>query len=258
MSELLQSFKDHSPWLIGFLAVIWLLNKFLGFLKARKTESAAELNDRAHDRIERQLVSHDEKLSRYMQDNLSTSKGIEQQLMISNSKQGTVLSAHNQKKMIEYQISWCRNMVTSVIVNSVIRNNIAGREDIVVRKVVRAFKSAAHEAQESLDSLEGLTYRYTAFFDEQLPQIWPLILRAAMPLYHRDFPEGMTVDDAVEDLTFRIQGWFEEALKKVIAQSEDPETGSIYHSSDGDTAEIDGYLPLAVELRSYQPREELE
>lgn len=261
MQEILQLSKELAPWLVAFLATVWLINRaFNFFLKRGKRSSEYRLAE-SQEKIEVALVKHEENaLKRHQRTDvlfsemIQTNKGIEQQLMMMNSGHGTV-SSHNQKKVIEYQVSWCRQRTTDIIIQSIHKNSIHGREDLVVRQVIRAFKACAQEAKESIDSLEGMTYRYDKFFTEYLPKIWQAILRAATPVYHRDFTPGQTLDDCIADLKLRIEGWFEESLKRVLARNEDPETGTLYRSTrDGDTAELDGYLPLAAEIRSYQPR----
>ena len=262
MQEILQLSKELAPWLVAFLATVWLINRAFNFFLKRGKQSAEDRLAEAQESIETALVTHEHNaLKRHnrtdhlFSEMVQTNKGIEQQLMLMNSGHGSTVSSHNQKKVIEYQVSWCRQRTTDIIVQSIAKNNIEGREDIVVRKVIRAFKMCSQEAEESIDSLEGMTYRYDKFFTEHLPRIWEAIIRAAIPIYHRDFISGQTLDDCILDLKLRIESWFEDALRRVLSKSEDPDTGALYRPTrDGDTAEIDGYLPLAAEIRSYQPR----
>lgn len=254
MEELLEAAKDLSPWLIGFLAVVWLIDRALKIVSSRKAAAEmAEMRD-AHNRLEESIQNHDYRAADISNQTLRALTGIEQQLVVMNSGKGTI-SAHNQKKMIEYQVSWCKDLTLNAIITSIRKNNIKDREDVVLRRILHAFKAAAEEAKNSLDNLDGMTYQYAVFFEELLPQIWDNIIRAAIPLYHRDLAPGTGIDEAVDDFSFRIQEWFNEALSATINRSEDPDTGTIYRrGKPEETGEFGPWLPLAHKLKSYKPQ----
>lgn len=253
--QILQLAKEVSPWLVALGTVVWFGNRFLVYLTKRREPIALEqVRDELKD-----INDEVREMSRVDAETQATWRNIEAQLVIMNAREGgggeapAKMSFHNQKRMIEYQVAWCRESSFSAMKNSILKNNIKDREDIVIQKMYRAFKSCANEAIESLKRLEGWTYDYEALFRDAIPKLWPRMLAAAIPLYHRDLTPGDTLDLALVDLAERIEIWFDEALSHAFNSAEDPETGAIYCDSVDvrTSAETDEWIGIAHKLRDY-------
>jgi hypothetical protein len=251
--QLFEHLKGASPILILAIATVWIVNRVLAFL-ADKSKSTFESSVTAGlAGLTKALDGHiQEEMSRTVT-MIETLKSIEGQLVMANNT--GKLSRRNQRLMLEYQWAWCRDSTADIICESVRRNNIAGNEALVTRRVNAAFRKARDEALDSLEKLEGLSYDYAGLFLEAVPLLWEQLMEWAVPLYHRDL-NGASLDDALADLRLRIKDGFDAQLKQFLADADGNPESSSFNRSAGRTrsGEFDATAhQFAEKLQSYKP-----
>lgn len=157
------------------------------------------------------------------------------------------MPASSQRNIIRYQWSWGRDEVISVLTASIRKNGISGNQNAVARRVFQSCRNSIAEAKNSLDRLVGMSYPYDTLFEDTtdlLVGIWDL----AVPLYRRDF-QG-SIDCALDDFSFRVEGMFEEALRVHFLKYDDDPSTNTYRKENHRSGEWDIVAQMAEKLQT--------
>lgn len=169
------------------------------------------------------------------------------------------VTTSDAKLMIHYQWSWCRDETARLICNSIKNNNFRKNEELIARKVQRAWKKAADNSRQSLKNLKGLKYPFDMLFERHICMLWEYAWNWAIPLYHRDLGSA-TLDEALSDLNARIYALFDDTIEAYFESIEDIDSGSLYKTeelrSSGEFVysedDITPTAKMAADLRHYE------
>ncbi len=137
------------------------------------------------------------------------------------------VTTSDAKLMIAYQWSWCRDETARLICNSVSNNNFRKNEELIARKVQRAWKKAAENSRQSLLNLKSLKYPFDVLYERHICMIWEYCWKWAIPLYHRDLG-AVSLEEALSDLRDRILCLFDDTLEAYFESIEDIDSGQLY------------------------------
>ncbi len=222
ISSILAALKGASPWVVlagTVLTALWII---LAHREKTREQTDANKNAVALRSLQSVITDH---IAKETKDQVGLSTSLDQltqQLMTLNaSREGTYVSVENTRMIILYQWNWCRDETSRILLTSIDRNHIQGREAVVASQVARAWRKTAQEARTSLDQLKGLSADYTGLFSPQtLTAVWDATWRRAMPIYFKDFPIGSgTEDDHRSELNELVKSLFDNAYDEFIACS---------------------------------------
>lgn len=252
--SLLQYLNHASPLLVVVFTIMWLTRQVLNFFESRREDSKfLELRGEVGllrstlDSKEDKVVEGLRKVEAILIQHSASHEGESYRKGERRS-----MSLQNQKTMTQYQWNWCRDEFIGIITNSIRKNGISGREELVARRVVNSWMVAAKEAKQSLSRLDGMwDYNYAELFDEVAKSLVVIVWQWAIPLYWR---ESGDLESSLEDLSLRIRSLFEAAYEEFMLQQEDPDTGGVYKRGEvGSTiGETEAISNLADSLRRYR------
>ncbi len=276
LSDIIAAFKDASPWVVLGLVILGIAYLYFDYRKtklehrralAAQSEFAQVLA--AVDGFKTQLRDHTTEDQRMIQGlhatNMSIAQGMKQivgQLISLNAATaGKTMSPSNSRTVIQYQWNWCRDETIKILMTSIERNHIEGREQAVAIQVFRAWKRAAGETKASIERVEGLAYDpHMLLNSTTLNKIWNMVWAKALPIYFKDFPIGSgSIDDHKTELIESIKNLFDQAFEEFVAclYEADHGTTSRTDRSDSNIAvnseDLDAVAQMVKDMRGYRP-----
>jgi len=250
MAELGALLKNSPPIVVVVIGLIVMLNAVLNYFDRRSAKREDSLLRKQVEDTHTLALTHNAKADMVATKSLEVFENISHQLtVLSSTMSGQVMALPDAKSTIRYQWSWCRDETARLIINSIHNNKFKGREAVVARIVQRAWAAAAYRAKESLDALKTLKYPYQILFEKHINILWHDVWDAAVPLYHRDIPNGMgNLADALEGLRDMVVTSFDLLLEEYFTMSEDVENGSVYGAHVREVGNTTRYMRSTSEM----------
>lgn len=250
--NILTIFRDASPWVVlagTVLGLVYLIIRHREKMSGNAYETAAH---RQIEEIHSMLTTHCTEVATTLTGNSSASQQelallnkIAAELINLNARTSTnYISPENSKLIILNQWTWCGSETAKLICNSISNNHFKGNEDLTARKVYRAWRKAAKDAQISITNFSGLKYPFRNLFDQYLPKIWAEIWQWALPLYHAQskvravsdkFERTRQVEafnERLQDLAERVEAVFAQIIEAHFRTAEDLDVGEVYACSE--------------------------
>lgn len=242
--DILSVLKDASPWVVLGSVVLglgWLYSDFrkskLHFKQKQleRSEFAQILAgiDGFKDQLQLHTAEDQRMIQTLNQTNLKIVDGIEQvvrQLMSLNSMAaGHTVSPANSRTFLQYQWNWCRDETIKILITSIERNHIDGRETAVASQVFRAWKRTAADTKASIEKFEGLAYDPELLINQTtLNKIWGTSWAMALPIYLKDFAAGSgSLEDHKTELIENMKSLFDQIFSEFVA--------CLYEADHGDS-----------------------
>jgi hypothetical protein len=166
---------------------------------------------------------------------------------------GDLISTDNAKRIISYQWSWCRDETARLIQSSITYNNFMGNEELVVRRVFRAWKKIANESRESICRISGIKYPFDPLYESHLPMIWERVWEWAAPIYGSKSRGTDKWSDKLKDLEGRVYSLFDSVIETYFEMAEDLQDGLIYEGNE-DAKRASGIIQLAGGMDSIESK----
>jgi len=257
-AHILTILRDASPWLVGATAIVVLV---VVISKHREKMAKSVVDNHVFQlvqEIHEMLSTHCTEVT----DALTGSKNasnqelgllskIASELVTLNARSsGEYISNENAKLIIRTQWAWCASETAKLLCNSIGNNNFRGNEELITRRLFRAWGKAAQAAQVSIKNFRGIKYPHERLFQEELPQIYQRIWGWAVPLYHakRQSPtpaEEYTFKEVLDDLAERVINLFNKTIDAYFQVAEDIDVGDIYADEDPYAGAISGEVLVA-------------
>lgn len=260
--ELIETFvvllEGASPYVVTVVGILAIVYMILMFLERKSRRDMAECTRDEVGETNRMLAAHISVEDEKGETELALLKRMTHQLVQMNATMtGQAMSIADARVTIRYQWNWFRDEVSHIIRNSIKNNNFRGRELTISRKVSAAWQQAATKAKQSLDQLQSMQYPYERLFDNYASLVCDQVWALAVPLYHRDIPNGVgNIQEALDGLEQAVRETFETVLVEYFAITEDLEHGQLYNPVLVDTASAASHAvidpdALADRLKSY-------
>jgi hypothetical protein len=240
LEQILKILDGASPWALGVLGIIVVLYLFFKHREKMAKEGTENANRQKLTRLEEMLSTHignvngvlDNFKQRSDSELTFLEKMTQELVKMGASLSGEFIGTDNAKRIITYQWSWCRDQTARLLQNSIDTNNFFGNEEVVVRRLRRAWKKVADESQESIRRIKGLKYPFTALYEIHIPMIWEKIWEWAVPIYHSMNRHGVGSRETARDLQERIVALFDHVLATYFEMTEDIQGGAYYEPED--------------------------
>lgn len=227
-----QVFEGASPYVVITFAVLTLIYMFLKHREKMKTGCLETKIDKIDDMLVEHVTLTKDSLNKAKREVDLLEKMCQELVRLGAFLSGEYISTDNSKRIINYQWNWCRDQTGRVIQNSLEHNHFMSHEDLVVRRVRRAWHKISEESRESVKRFTGLKYPFESLYDVHLPMIWERIWEWAVPMYHAMNPRGPGSVEQYQDLQDRITTLFNSVIETYFDMMEDVNAGQFYEPED--------------------------
>lgn len=227
-----QIFENASPYVVFTFAVLTLIYMYFKHREKMKKGCIESKIDKIEDMLTNHISLANEGFDRTKQEIILLEKMTHELVRLGAFLSGEYISTDNAKRIITYQWNWCRDQTSRVVQNSLEHNHFMSHEDLVVRRIRRAWRKISAESRESIKRFTGIRYPYESLYDVHLPMIWERVWEWAVPIYHRMNPRGPGSVEQYQDLQDRIATIFGSVLETYFDMVEDVNAGQFYEPED--------------------------